>query len=366
MHIAIVIDSLRTGGAEILTIRLAKLFVRKGHRLSIIALGEIGQLVPMLRKADLFYLALNCPVGISPSAILKLFKILKKEQCDLIITNHFRQLAHVFVPATALAIPHYHIEHDNYLYKTQKKYLTFLRFFLLRLQKLIVIAPTLERWFADQLPSRENKIILIPNGVETTVFLPSPRGKLSFRQRHGLLQDCKVFGTCARLEPIKNIGLMLRIFHAYHADNPNSCLLLLGDGSYRPKLEQEAKDMGLFNSIFFTGMQHDVVPWLQAMDVYLLTSDDEGLPLSVLEAMACEVPIVARAVGDLPRLITPCVGRLVDTTAISEWLRAIHEVVDDIEIHTHLAENARQIVIQSYSLTRCVSAYLSLFESASL
>ena len=363
MHIAIVIDSMLIAGAEILAIRLGKGFIAAGHSVFIIALGGDGPLAALLNQAGISHLALNSPAGISFIAMWRLFKIFRIQHYDLIISNHFRQLVHTWIPATLVDIPHYHVEHDNNLYKTKNKYLLLLRILLIRATRLIVISPTLETWFRVQLPKRSELISLISNGIDIDVFSPSLERKLDFRKENSLDKKCLIFGTCARLEPIKNISLMLRIFHHHHILNPNSCLLLLGDGSCREQLELEAQQLEITNYVFFQGLQPEVAPWLQAIDVYLVTSEDEGLPLSVLEAMACGVPVVARSVGDLPRLINESLGRLVVGQDMKEWQKAIDQITKNQEIYSALSYNARKLVANKYSLTNCVAQYLNLFQN---
>ncbi len=363
MHIAIVIDSLRIGGAEILAIRLGKGFMASGHSVSIIALGGDGPLAALLNQAGISHLTLNFPTGVRFVAMWRLFMFLRTQHYDLIISNHFRQLVHTWMPATLVDIPHYHIEHDNNLYKTKKKYLLLLRIFLTRVIRLIVISPTLETWFRVQLPKQSELISLISTGIDIDVFSPSLERKRDFRKDNSLDKDCIIFATCARLEPIKNISLMLRIFHHHHTLNPNSRLLLLGDGSCREQLELEAQQLGITRYVFFEGLQPEVAPWLQAIDVYLVTSEDEGLPLSVLEAMACGVPVVVRSVGDLPRLINESLGRLVEGQDMKEWQKAIDQIAVTQEIYSALSYNARKLVADEYSLTNCVAQYLQLFQN---
>ncbi len=362
MHIAIVLDSLRIGGAEMLAFSLAKGFLKAGHKLSIIALGVDGPLAPLLAKAGIACFILNSPTGIRFTAMWQLLKILKNEKFDLVVSNHFRQLFHTWLPATLANIPHYHIEHDNNLYKTKTKYVYLLNFFLLNLTQLILISPTLGQWFHEQLPKKKDRISVVSNGIDTSAFKPSLERKRQFRQEHCLTEDCIIFGTCSRLESVKNISSMLRIFQHQQARKPNSFLVIVGDGSCRKQLEVEAQQLGITGHVLFQGQEENVIPWLQAMDIFLLTSYDEGLPLSILEAMSCGIPVVTRPVGDLSRLINEAHGRLIIKDDMNAWLDAFDQVTCNVETYSLLSANARQLVANDYSLTRCVSKYLQLFQ----
>lgn len=362
--IAMTLDSLQIGGAEMLALRIAQGFTLEGHSPVLVALGNNGNLGSALHQNSIAHLSLQIPSGISFRLMWRIYRVFKQQRCTLVISNHFRQLFHTFLPAIFAGIPHLHIEHDNRLYKSNSNYLLLLRLFLIRLHCFIVVSPTLKQWFIERLPQHQQNIEAIANGVDTELFCPSSYSSSILRNKYQLKQDCIVFGTCARFEAVKNLDLMLGVFAAYHATNPNSCLLLVGDGSCRNHLQEQADALGISSVVFFPGMQEDVVPWLQAMDIYLVTSDDEGLPLSVLEAMACGVPVIARDVGDLPRLLTPNVGRLVRGTDINHWLHILKEVADSKPNRLVLAANCRQLIAERYSLAGCLSRYKELITSA--
>jgi len=102
---------------------------------------------------------------------------------------------------------------------------------------------------------------------------------------------------------VKRVGLVLEIFKGIHARMP-ARLVMVGDGPDRPALERETEELGLMNDVDFIGEQHDIVSWLSAADLFLLPSAQESFGLAALEAMACEVPVIASRVGGLPEVIT--------------------------------------------------------------
>lgn len=342
-----------------LAVRLAQGLNKAGHNVHILALGDGDSLHVILQRANIDHFALNSVKGISLVAMFRLYRHIKETKTELIVSNHFRQLVHSWAPAAIARISHYHIEHDNLIYRNNKKYLFLLRFFITRLQQLIVISPTLQRWFKSQLPTR-TPLVLIPNGVDTALFFPSKESKSNFHRANNIDNNCIIIGTCARLEPIKNIDLMLLIFHKYHRNQPNSRLLIVGDGSCRKELEKKVHELEITKAVLFVGMQPDVLPWLQAMDIYLLTSNDEGLPLSVLEALSCGVPVVARNVGDLHRILDNRFGQLIDSTNTFDWLSAIDRICSDSKEYKTYSQNARKTARVNYSMNSCIKKYLEI------
>lgn len=370
MKIGIVLDSLDSGGSELLAIRLAEAFVAQGHFVFVIALRCEGVVAEILRKQSIPFVALHLKKGIQPRAMYTISRLLKKNGCTVLLTNHFRSLVHSWMASLINGCPLVHVEHDSLQYRQSSKYLKILNALLNRVAKFVVISPTLSDFFTMALPSHRDKVVTIANGVDCKTGTEGSEARRRFFHEHFDSQNRVVFGTCARLETIKNIRLMLDIFHDYHALNPESCLLIVGDGSCRDDLQSRARELGISGDVVFAGYQREVTRWLQAMDCYLITSDDEGLPLSVLEAMSCGLPVIARNVGDLPRMIDESCGRLVLGTDRPDWIRAMEQVVSDIHEQkgggeTRLGQNGRKKVEEFYTFDRCVSSYLTLFQDLS-
>ena len=108
-----------------------------------------------------------------------------------------------------------------------------------------------------------------------------------------------------RLERAKGTELLIAAFAKLASNRESLMLALIGDGSQRSAMREQAREAGLDARLLFPGwVDHDALPaWLRAADVLLLPSDYEGLPTAVIEALACAVPVVATAVGGLPGLI---------------------------------------------------------------
>ncbi len=144
-----------------------------------------------------------------------------------------------------------------------------------------------------------DKLHIIKNAVDTTKFYPNSQKKYSVRKEIELDDADIVVGHVARLCEVKNQIFLLRVIKAAIEKNKNVRLLLVGNGEWKEKLEEEVKLLGIGDEVLFLGERNDVEDLLQAMDLFVLTSLSEGLSVSAIEAQACGLPCV------LPTTVSP-------------------------------------------------------------
>ncbi len=156
----------------------------------------------------------------------------------------------------------------------------------------------IETWKLDPMRVRH-----IPNGVDAAALAREARQPWGLRRR----ADERLFGTLGGLRPEKNLGRLLRIAAMLPRDHAWR-LVIAGAGGQRADLEAQAHALGLSERVVFTGFVDRPGSVLGELDVYVLTSDTEQMPISVLEAMAVGLPVLATDVGDL-RLMLPAESR---------------------------------------------------------
>lgn len=145
---------------------------------------------------------------------------------------------------------------------------------------------------------------VIPNGIPTTQYANPQIERNEWRAREGFSENDVLFTCVARFARQKNHSLLLKTFAQGPGANPSAHLVLIGDGDLRESLQEQAKGLGLTRQIHFLGLRTDVPDALGASDVFVLSSDYEGNPLSVMEAMASGLPVVCTAAGGVPDLLT--------------------------------------------------------------
>jgi glycosyltransferase involved in cell wall biosynthesis len=143
----------------------------------------------------------------------------------------------------------------------------------------------------------------VPNGVETSLYRLDPGARARLRMELDLADETPLFVTVAMLRPGKGVQHLLEAAALLRGRAPEARWLIVGDGPERAELEDHARALGLANVAQFLGTRLDVAALLAAADVYVHPSLFEALPMSVLEAMAASLPVVATRVGGVPELV---------------------------------------------------------------
>jgi glycosyltransferase involved in cell wall biosynthesis len=173
------------------------------------------------------------------------------------------------------------------------------------------------------------------------------------RQSFSIELDAPLVGTVAVFRTQKRLDQWLVAARLLAERHPGVRFLLVGDGPLRGELEAIARRAGLAERVVFAGLQQDVRPYYAALDVFLLSSEFEGLPLALLEAMAGGLPVVATAVGGVPEAIESGThGLLVPFGAPALLSQAVSRLLGDPELRARLGENARERVRRDFSVER--------------
>lgn len=152
--------------------------------------------------------------------------------------------------------------------------------------------------------------------------------------------DIVVLST-ARLHPTKNIGNLLQAFASVHRRHPRARLWICGAGPLAGELADQAAALQLGDAVRFLGGRDDVAALLQAADIFALSSDVEGLPLALLEAMAAGLPVVATAVGSVPDYVDSDVGLIVPPRQVDDLSAALLAMVGDAALRQRTGAAAR-------------------------
>jgi glycosyltransferase involved in cell wall biosynthesis len=204
---------------------------------------------------------------------------------------------------------------------------------------------------------------VIHNGIDPG---PSPEaaGRAAARARLGLWSDAFIVGTVARLDPVKDLETLLRGFATARASHPDARLVVVGDGTERAALERIAASLGLGGSVLFLGERHDVREILPAFDVFVNTSVTEGVSITILEAMAAGLPVVATAVGGTPEVIVDGQqGILVPARSPEKIGQAILELARNPALRQRLGTAGRRRVQDRFTVDRMVAEYMEVYRS---
>ena len=165
-----------------------------------------------------------------------------------------------------------------------------------------------------------------------------------------------------RLVPIKRVDVLLRaVSHARELGAPVR-LAVVGDGALRPDLEALAAELGIADFVFFAGYRADMVPVAAAADIAVLSSDNEGTPVSLIEAAAAGKPAASTTVGGVPDVVLPTCGLRTPPGAPNELGEAIASLAGDPARRASMGEAARRHVTSRFTVERLVSDIGRLYE----
>lgn len=206
----------------------------------------------------------------------------------------------------------------------------------------------------------EAKVVEIPLGLELAPFIDAP-SRAKARTVLSLTLDEPVVAIVARLVPIKDVALFLR---ALAQISSSATGLIVGDGEERASLEAQAAALGIASRCRFLGWRRDVRSIYAAADVVVLTSRNEGSPVSIIEAMAAGRAVVCTDVGGVADVVTPGVSGVLVTYGDADALAAaIDRLLGDPELRERLGAEARRAVYPRYDVSRLVTDIAALYTS---
>ncbi len=195
----------------------------------------------------------------------------------------------------------------------------------------------------------------IPYGVRPERYRVDAERAAALRAELGLPADAPVAVAIGRLNDQKRFDLLLEAFRAVRDELPEAHLVIAGTGKLQSALETQRAALGLERSAHLIGFRRDVAALLTAADTLVLSSDDEGLPMVVLEAMAAARPVVATRVGSIDEQVEDGrTGRLVPRRDVPALARALADVLRDRGAARRIGAAARERVERLYPLELCV------------
>jgi glycosyltransferase involved in cell wall biosynthesis len=226
-------------------------------------------------------------------SVLRARAVLRRHKPDMLITSNWGSIDWAIAGLTVPGLKHLHTEDgfgpEEQDHQLPRRVLT--RRMVLRFSDLMLPSRTLLRIATDVWKLPPPHLHYIPNGIDIARFAAAAPIELP-------PGEGPVIGTIAALRPEKNVLRLVEAFAQLRGRRP-ARLVIVGDGPRRPILEKRCEQLGITQYVHFAGHTQAPECWMAAFDVFALSSDTEQMPLSVLEAMAAERPVVATDVGDV-------------------------------------------------------------------
>jgi glycosyltransferase involved in cell wall biosynthesis len=200
------------------------------------------------------------------------------------------------------------------------------------------------------------KFSVIPLGLDLEPFASLQEGEgADLRTELGVSDDEVLFAFVGRIVPIKRLDLLIRAFARARSGGAPVQLAVVGDGESRPEFERLASDLGVRSAVNFLGYRRDLPTIAAAADLAVLSSDNEGTPVWLIEAAAAGRPAIATDVGGTSEVVTPDTGVVVPPTDEAALAAAITRLAGDPELRARMGDRARKHVLSRYSIERLLS-----------
>ena len=217
-------------------------------------------------------------------------------------------------------------------------------------------------------PSR--KVHLIPNGVDISDFYPAElERKLLLREKLKLPRDRFIAIYTGRLVSYKGLPLLVRVWNDIRSKHQDILLLLVGTGGLdMHNCEEELREYMIAHRLeeylCFTGAVQNVAEYLQASDLFVFPTENEAFGASVVEAMACALPVITTPVGGLKNIITHKENGILMQPGIARQLfEALDLMMSDTALRLRLGQTARLTIVDQYSIHQITRKYISLFQT---
>jgi len=294
-------------------------------------------------------------------ALWKLYSLMRKERPHIVHTHTAKPVFLGRMAARLACVPivvhtfHGHVLHGYYA-PVKNELLRRVERSLARVtDRLVTVSEQVKNELVGYGIAKPGKITVIPLGFDLEPFFNSHTQRGGFRREMGLSDETKLVGIVGRIFPIKNHALFLESAARIFAREPAARFVIVGDGVLRATLEKQARELGITDRVLFTGWRRDLPRIYADLDTLVISSDNEGTPVSAIEAMASSCPVVATHVGGLPDLITDHeTGILVPPRDARGMARAVLDLFQNPQLARDTARKAMTAARERFALERLI------------
>lgn len=362
LTIAHILSSFGLGGQERVAVDLAKAQRSAGHQVIAVSLAaeQEGSIVTAFRQASIETETIAKGRRFDPTLPLRLAARLAGWRVDVVHTHNPHALIYGAPAARLLRAAAVHSKHGINPDVARRMWLR--RKASSLVDAYVAVTSTLSQVALKNQECDPSKLHVIPNGIDTLAYAPNPAARQRVRKQLGIPENAWVVGTVGRLAPEKDQGLLIDAMA--NLLDERGRLLIVGAGPEREVLLSRAAATGRQQFVHLLGERDDVPDLLATLDVFVLTSRTEGLPLVLLEAMATGVPVLTTAVGGIPDLVKDQVtGFLTPPLERLPLRRYLGWLSNKPHAAFEVADRARRLVLERYSLSRMAGEYERLYRN---
>ncbi|MDP3143171.1 MAG: glycosyltransferase family 4 protein [Candidatus Omnitrophota bacterium] len=361
MNILILTTHFNEGGITRYCLGLGKKLKAKGHNVYVASSG--GNLIEALKKNGIEHIELKVRTKseLSPKiwcALFPLKKILREKNIQLIHAQTRVTQVLAFFCGKFYQVPYVTTCHGFFNTRFSR------RIFPCWGKKVIAISSAVEKHLIDDFKVDGAEVKYIANGLDVNQFkIYDEKAKQDFKNKLNLSSG-PIIGIIARLSSVKGHRYLIEAMPQALKEFPSAQLLIVGDGSLKDELLKLCRDLGISKNVIFHPGVDDTSLALSVMDIFVMPSLQEGLGLSIMEAMAAGVPVIASRVGGIPDLIKDNqTGILVSAQDSFCLAKAIIRLLKDKNLQLVLSKNALKLIEQDFSLDKMADLTEELYKS---
>lgn len=354
---------LELGGLQQVIVNLCRCIDRDKYDIRVLCLREKGLYTHQLEE-------INVPVDLLPQttdtdyfSFIKVARYLKEKKIDIIHTHNTQPLVDGVMGSLFSGRKH-HIVHTDHArnFPDKTRYMIAEHLMSYFVYKFVGVSEHTSENLAKYEKISKAKIVTIENGIygklyQNSIDVTEKRLKL------GIDRSGFVIGTAGRFSEQKGLKYLLKAMPNILKTIPDAYLILAGDGELAPELKKLTVDLGIENRVNFIGTRQDMPDILKVLDIFVLPSIWEGLPMIILEAMAASLPILATDVGGVSRAIKHNrTGLLIPSKDSSEITNKIIELHSDLDLRKRLSTTAHNYFGEEFDASNMARAYEKLYE----
>lgn len=364
LRVGYVMHAMQVAGAEVLVAELARR-LSPAIQPTIICLDDVGKLGSQLQSEGADLVVLGRRPGIDWRLPSRLAQLAQDRGLQLLHAHQYTPFFYSALArmrgAAAKVIFTEHGRHYPDVVGWKRRWAN-----KLLLRRYADITTACCRFAADAVEGNEGfgkgSVQVLPNGIDLQQFSATAAPQLAAREKIGFDPRLTYVTTVARFHPVKDHATLVRAFQSVVNAFPTARLVLVGEGPERSPVESLVHELGLSETVQFTGVRRDIADILSASDLFVLPSLSEAASLTLLEAMACGTPVVVTNVGGNPEIVREGIDGLLtprgDAAAMAD---AILQLLADPERRRTMGQSARDRIAEQYDLADILQQYLALY-----
>jgi glycosyltransferase involved in cell wall biosynthesis len=356
----------KIGGVQQQLLSLFKAYNRERFNPIFCCLGPKQEMGKEIEGTGIEFISLNKLRynRFSPGIVLELHRLMKIKQIHVVRTHRYRSNLYGRLAAFSSGVPVIIASvHDNYRTDKRPKRRIMNRILSKITDKIVAVSEDVKEDIIRYDRIDPSKVQVIPNGIDVERFNPE-KNTSNIRKEFPLEEDDIVIGFIGRIVPAKGLKYLLNALPYLKEEFKSIKLLVVGEGSLVEELKEKAKKNNIFDNILFTGGRRDIPEILASIDIFVMPSTAEGLPNSLLEAMAMGKPVVATEVGGIPELIkNGRTGLLVPPRNPEALATAIRDLISNDQLAAKMGQAARSFVLNNYSIVEIAQKWQTLYLS---